>query len=133
MGPHQNPYNTYKDTKKKHIHKNKRKGREMTRTMTFISDFDIEKAHTALFEVAPGFVKKFFANTANNQVCGHVIIGFYPEKKQIIAYPCDKAGMIEDQEWFFCQPVEENDGLIEAFYQLVCQIKGIQPEKQEVA
>lgn len=107
--------------------------KKMTRTMTFISNTDLEKAHTALFEVVPGFVKKFFANTANNPVCGHIIIGFYPDKNQIIAYPCDEAGMIQDQEWFFCQPVEQKDQLIEAFYQLVCQIKGIQPEKQEVA
>jgi len=108
--------------------------KKMTRTMTFISNTDLDQAHTHLFEVNPGFIKKFFANTANSPICGHVIIGFYPEKNQIIAYPCNEAGMIEDKEWFFCQPAEnQQDQIIEAFYQLVCQIKGIQPEKEEVA
>lgn len=104
------------------------------RTMKFITETQIQHRNAAVFEVQPGFVKKFFANTANTPICGHVIIGFYPEKKQIVAYPCSNTGIVVDDEWFFSEEVvegtdaeQQEEKMIEAFYRLVCAIKGIQP------
>lgn len=105
------------------------------RTMKFITDTQVDHRNGAVFEVEPGFVKKFFANTANSPICGHVIIGFYPEKKQIVAYPCSNTGIVIDDEWFFSEEYvdgkdteEHEENLLEAFYKLICAIKGIQPE-----
>ena len=82
-----------------------------------------ENKSNALFEISPGFVEKYYANSNNLKTVNHILVIVMLELNTIHAYPCNENAEIKNVDWYFEEPYTDAEDFFNAFYELVIKIK----------
>jgi hypothetical protein len=85
----------------------------------------------ALFEISPGFVEKYYANSNNANIINHILVIVMLELNTIHAYPCNENAEIKNVDWYFEEPYTDAEDFFSAFYELVIKIKNKRIQTQQ--